>query len=267
MTPLDRFFQEFPVLKNIVFWLNDHLVIIFVVPFFLFLLFILYWTFILSPRRATKIFQNLSQQGYRPVESDDEQLMSAVEKLAPIMYHTYELSTVKETSPWKVHMACENNFQGAGRFFANIHRTVSRSPRGGGYEVRSEPTIAFFENRALPFTRDIHIAGDHSRLDPGYELSRVGDQSLGPLSSLYVFHTLDGDIDPLPPRLVQALMDCAPFLSISSEQVNKKDPFLFNARIRFTPEGWALISGELVHRQDKMDVMVEVVNLISSSML
>jgi len=266
MTPLDRFFLKFPVLKNIVFWIDDNLVFIVVIPIFLFILFIFYWALVLAPRKAGRIIKNLVRKGYNPVQSDDSRLVSAIEKLTPIMYHAYKLSTVTNTTPWSADAAYENRSGWSDRFFAHIKRSVSRNPPGGGYEVRSEFTIAFYESRALPFAQDIYIAGDKSRLDQGYGLHQVEDEALGPLSSLYVFHTSEGKLGSLPPRLIEALMDCAPILSISAEQDRKNYPFLFHARIRFTPEGWGFISNEFVYHQEKMDALVEAVNLISRSL-
>ena len=158
------------------------------------------------------------------------------------------------------------------KFFAHIKRSVTRNPPGGGYVVGSEFTAAFFESRSLPFTQDVHIAGDHYPLDADHGLQRVDDEtleSLGPLgslSSLYVFYTSTGKLNPLPSQLVEGLLESAPFLSISAEGGHKNDPFLFNARIRFTPQGWGLVSNEFIYSQEKMDALLRVVNRISESL-
>ena len=84
MTPLDRFLTQFPLLKEIIFWLEDNLVIIFVVPFFLFLLFIFYWIFVLAPRKAEQAMKSLMRDGYSLIKPDVSQLPQVVEQLTPI---------------------------------------------------------------------------------------------------------------------------------------------------------------------------------------
>jgi hypothetical protein len=266
MTPLDRFLSQYPAIKEVLFFLNDNLQLIFSVSFFLFILFIFYWTLFRAPRKAARILRSLEQKGYRPVQPDDPRLKDALERLTPIMFHNYELSTVKETSPWKVKLAYGQLDSWTNRFFAHINRSVYRTPPGKT-RWENQFTIAFFEIRPLPFSQEIHIAGDRYKLDPGYGLHAVDKDAIGSLSSRYVFHTQDGKLDSFPPLLQDALMQCAPFLSIRAvKKENLKDPFLFYARIRFTPEGWGLISNEYVYNQKKMSALLEVVDRISLSL-
>jgi hypothetical protein len=266
MTPLDRILNEYPAIKEILFFLNDNLQLIFSVSFFLFILFVFYWTLFRAPRKAARIFRSLEQKGYSPVRLDDPQLKDALERLTPIMFHNYELSTVKETSPWRVKLAYGQHDSWTKRFFAHINRSVRRKTPEG-IQLEHQFTIAFFEIRPLPFKQEVHIAGDRYKLDPEYGLHAVGKDAIGLLSSHFVIHTRDGELDSFPPLLQDALIACAPFLSIRAvKKGNLKDPFLFYARIRFTTEGWGLISNEYVYNQKKMDALLEVVDRIALSL-
>ena len=229
-------------------------------------MFVFFWTFFRAPRKAARILRSLERNGYNPVRPDDPRLKDALERLAPIMFHTYKLSTVRETSPWRVKLAYGQHDSWTNKFFALINRSVFRTPPGKR-KWEHQFTIAFFEIRPLPFSQEVHISGDRYKLDPEYGLHAVGKDAIGLLSSRFVFHTQDGKLDPLPPLLQDALIACAPFLSIRAiKKENLKDPFLFYARIRFTPEGWGLISNEYVYHQKKMSALLEVVDRISLSL-
>jgi hypothetical protein len=266
MTPLDRILNQYPAIKEILFRLNDNLPFIFSVFFILFILFVFYWTFFRAPRKAARILRSLERKGYSPVRPDDPQLKDALERLTPIMFHTYKLSTVRETSPWRVKLAYGQHNSWTNRFFALINRSVFRTPHSKR-KWEHQFTIVFFEIRPLPFSQEVHIAGDRYKLDPGYGLHAVGKDAIGLLSSRFVFYTQDGKLDPLSPLLQDALIACAPFLSIRAiKKGDLKDPFLFYARIRFTSEGWGLISNEYVYNQKKMSALLEVVDRISLSL-
>ncbi len=127
-------------------------------------------------------------------------------------------------------------------------------------------TSRFLESRVLPFNQDVHVAGDGYTLDRGYGLRTVPEDTLGRLSSGYVVHTRDGTLDPLPTGLQDALRGSAPFLSIQAATGKREEPFLFYARLRFTPAGWGLISNEFVYHQRKMVALVEVVDRVSRSL-
>ncbi len=264
MTPLDRILQKFPAAKEVLFWLNDNLALIFGIPFVLLIIFVFFWAFIWAPRRAKRILRSLEGKGYRPVTPDNPRLENALERLSPIMFHTYELSTVTETSPWRIKMAYGKHDGRTSMFFALINRSVQRTTRA---RTKNEYqfTIAFFEIRTLPFRQEFHIAGDRYTLDPKYELHAVDKEAIGLLSSSFVFHTRDGKLDVLPSTFQEALMECAPFLSIRAERRNRKH-LLHHARIRFTPEGWGLISNEFVYHKEKMNALMEAVHSISRSL-
>ena len=266
MTPLDRFFQQYPLLKDLVFMLDEYLAVIIGVPVALLILFILYWTFFLAPRKARMILASLEKQGYTPVAPDDPQLANAIARLTPLIHHAYELTTVTKTSAWRAEAAYGRSGGRSNRYFAHIRRSVHRSPPDGSYTVGPEFTIAFFERCPLPFGQDVHVAGDHYTLDPGYGLQKVASGLAEPLASLYVFHTRDGVLDTLPSRLEKALAESAILLSISAERPRLNDPFLFYARFKFTAEGWGLISNEHIHRQEKLDALVKVVDNISNAL-
>jgi hypothetical protein len=265
MTPLDRIFDKLSISKDLLALLDENLPLIVGIPFFLLILLIFFWAFIGSNRKAARIVMGLKKKGYRSVQPDDPQLKKALERLTPIMFHTYELSTVRETSPWRVKLACAQDDGWTTRYFALINRSVSRSTPQETL-LGHEFTIAFLEMRTLPFTRDVHVAGDRYTLDPQYGLTAVPAESLGALSTSYVVYSGDGTIDPLPLELRNALAESASFLSIRAEQKQGTGPFLFHARIRFTPEGWGLISSEYVYDEKKMSTLLKVVDCISKAL-
>jgi hypothetical protein len=265
MTPLDRILESFPGSRELLSRLDEYLPLIVVGSVVLLIALVFYWTFVAAPRRAVKIIENLDSKGYSPVDPQDPQLNEALQRLTPILFHTYELSTVTETSPWRVKVACARYDGGTSRYIAMINRSVSRVTREST-RLEHQFTIAFLERRTIPVSQDIHIAGDRYTLDPDYGLVKVPDEVLGVLSSAYVVHTRDGTLDALPAGLEDALMASAPALSIQAAKMNEAGRFLFHARLRFAPEGWALISNEYVCHQRKMDAVVDVADRISRSL-
>jgi hypothetical protein len=235
------------------------------VVFVVLLLLVFYWTSVAAPRRANRLLGGLERLGYSPVDPQDARLAAALARLTPIPCHTYELSTVTKTSAWRVRKAYARSDSRSNRYCALVDRAVFRTPPRGTV-VEHQFTIALLEQRALPFDQDVHFAGDRYSLDPGYHLLRVPEISLGALSSLYVAHTPDGALAPLPGSLESALIESAPFLSVEAATGIRGQPFLFSARLRFASEGWGLISNEFIYLQRKMAVFIEVVDRISRSL-
>lgn len=266
MTALDRILERLSISRDLVARLDENLPLIVGIPFVLFVLLAFFWAFTGSNRKAARILMGLKKKGYRSVQPDDPQLKKALERLTPIIFHSYELSTVQETSPWRVKLACARDDGWTTRFFALINRSVSRSTPQETI-LGHEFTIAFLEIRALPFTRDVYVAGDRYTLDPQYGLTAVPAESLGALSTSYVLYSGDGTVDPLPIELRNALAESASFLSIRAEQKEGgTSPFLLHARIRFTAEGWGLISSEYVYDEKKMSTLLRVVDRISKAL-
>lgn len=265
MTPLDRILDRFPAAREILLRLDEYLPLIVGGAIVLLIALVFSWAAFGAPRRAARLFRRLEAQGYGPARPDDLQLKQALDRLTPIMFHTYALSTVTETSPWGVKLACARYEGWTSRYVAMINRSVSRTtPQSTTLEHQF--TIAVLEMRALSFNHDVHVAGDRYTLDPQYGLRAVDEGSLGSLSSCYVVHTPDGTLAPLPTDLQKVLLDRAPFLSIRAATGSRADPFLFHARIKFTPEGWGLISSEFVYHQKKMNALMEAVDRISRSL-
>jgi hypothetical protein len=265
LTPLDRILDRFSGAREVLFRLGEYLPLIVVVALVMLIVLVVYWAFVASPRRAVRILKGLDREGYGPVAPEDPKLKEALERLTPNIFHTYELSTVTKTSPWRVKLAFARHDGRASRYFALINRSVSRAAPASTI-LEHQFTIAFLESRVLPFNQDVHVAGDGYTLDRGYGLRTVPEDTLGRLSSGYVVHTRDGTLDPLPTDLQDALMGSAPFLSIQAATGNREEPFLFHARLRFTPAGWGLISNEFVYHQRKMVALVEVVDRVSRSL-
>ena len=265
MTPLDRILERFQGARDVLFRLDEYLPLIVVGAIVLLIILVFYWTFVAAPRRAVRILESLARDGYGPLDPEDPQLREALERLTPVFFHVYELSTVTKTSPWRVKLAFARYDGRVSRYCALINRSVSRAAPASTI-LEHQFTIAFLESRVLPISQEVHVAGDRYMLDPGYGLRTVPEETLGRLSSGYVVHTRDGTLDPLPSGLQDALMKSAPFLSILAATGNREEPFLFHARLRFTPDGWGLISNEFVYHQRKMDALVEVVDRVSRSL-
>lgn len=264
MTPLDRILDRFPGTKEMLFRLDEYLPFIVVGTIVLLIIMVFYWTFAAAPRRALRILKSLKRE-YSPVDPEDPQLKEALERLTPIIFHTYELSTVTKTSPWRVKLALARYDGRVSRYCALINRSVSRTTRTSTI-LEHQFTIVFLESRVLPFRQEVHVAGDRYTLDPDYGLRTVPEDTLGRLSSAYLVCTPDGTLDPLPTSLQHALMDSGPFLSIRAATGKREEPFLFHARLKFTPDGWGLISNEFVYHRRKMDALVEVVDRISRAL-
>ena len=267
MTPLDRILADYPGVNEFLLRVEDDLPLIVGGGLVLLIVLVFLWTFVVTPRRAVRALRSLEGEGYAPVSADDPQLRRTLDRLTPIMFHTYALSTVTEASPWRVKLAYVRHDGRATRYFALINRSVSRTtPQATMLE--HEFTIAFLEARALPFRQDLHIAGDRYKLDPRYGLRPVDEHAVGRLSSYFVVHSADGEFAPLPAGLEEALEEISALLSVRAVDgpPSRSGPFVVHARLRFTPEGWALISSEYVYHQEKMNALREAVDRIARSL-
>ncbi len=267
MTPLDRILADYPGVKELLLRVGDNLPLIVGGGLALLIVLVFFWTFVAAPRRAVRALRSLEREGYAPVSADDPQLRTALDRLTPIMFHTYALSTVTETSPWRVKLAYVRYDGRATRYFALINRSVSRTTTEAT-KIEHEFTIAFLEARALPFSHDLHLAGDHYKLDPQYGLRPVDEHAVGRLSAYFVVHTEDGELAPLPAGLEDALAESSALLSVQAEKkpASRSGPFLFHARLKFTSAGWALISSEYVYHEEKMSALREAVDRIARSL-
>lgn len=264
MTPLDRMLEPYPALKEAIFWTGDHLGLIVGLPFALLFLFILYWTFYLAPRNAKRILGNLKKRGYYPLPPEDSKLKEAIERLTPVMFHPYELSTVDETSPWKIDMAYGSSHGGKDRILAHINRTVKRSPRAKMI-WEHEFSVVLLEVGPLAVGGEVHVVGDGYDLDPDYGLRKVeGIES--PLSATFDFYTADGKLPSFPPALKEALMECATLLSIKGSKAESSSPYIFHARLKFTSGGWGLVSNEFIYSREKMDALLGAADRLSAAL-
>lgn len=86
-----------------------------------------------------------------------------------------------------------------------------------------------------------------------------------PLVALFDFYAADAAPVAVPSTLQKALLECSPFLSLQGSR-KKGESFLFHARLRFTPEGWGLISDEFANDMKKMDVLLQSADEISRAL-
>lgn len=267
MTPLDRILADHPGVKELLLRIGDNLPLIVVGGLALLIVLVFFWTFVAAPRRAVRALTSLERDGYAPVRADDPQLSTALDRLTPIMFHTYSLSTVRETSPWRVKLAYVRHDGRATRYFALINRSVSRTTPQAT-KLEHEFTIAFLEARPLPFSHDLHLAGDCYELDPQYGLYPVDEHAVGRLSAYFGVYTKDGTFASLPAGLEDALMERSALLSVRAERepALRSDPFIFHARLRFASAGWGLISSEYIYHQEKMSAFRETVDRIARSL-
>lgn len=265
MTPLDRMLEPYPFLKEAFLWTGDHLGLIVGLPFALFFLFILYWTFYLAPRNAKRALGKLKNRGYYPLPPEDSKLKEAVGHLTPIMFHAYELSTVDETSPWKIDLAYGSSQGGKDRIVAHINRTVKRSPHAKMI-WEHEFSVVLLEVGSLDVEGEIHVVGDGYKLDPDYGLRKVEEGIEPTLSGNFAFYTADGKLPAFPPALREALMECSTLLSIKGSEPKPSSPYIFHARLKFTPGGWGLISNELVYTGEKMNALLDAADRLSAAL-
>src|SRR3989304_2002816 len=104
MTPLDRILDRFHGAREMLFRLDEYFPLIVGGAIVLLIVLVCYWAFVAGPRRAVRILKGLQREGYGPADPDDPKLKEALERLTPVIFHTYELSTVTETSPWRVKL-------------------------------------------------------------------------------------------------------------------------------------------------------------------
>lgn len=238
MTFLDQLYQKFPELENIVCWIGDNSGGLFAAAFYPFLIFIFYLIFT-ERRKAIQNLKSLIRKGYNPIQPEDSGLAKAVEKLIPVMWKFYNPSNVIGImTPWTVERAYKKKSGRSNMYFAHIRSTVHVKDVRYASASENYHTIAFFEKCELPFTQDIDIAGGSNIHElEAYELKRVDDKAQGTLFSLYYFYTSDGTLESLPSGFSEALVNCAPFLSMRAKRHKWTDPIFLEARLRFTPQG------------------------------
>lgn len=263
MTLLDHLRKLFPVREEVLSWLSDHLPLIVGIPLVLTILLGIIWTWYIAPRRARRILQGMAAKGYSPLQPDDPQLLTAVRRLTPLIYTTYEESAVKEKGPWRVEQAQICSHSGRTRYIAHISRVVSISTPQVTRTDR-DFSVVFLETGRLPVDKEVHVVGDGHRLDPAFGLQKVEAGLNAPLLALFDFYTEDGTLAAFPSALQEALRECSPFLSLHGSR-KKSESYLFHARMKFAQDGWGLISDEFAHAADKMDVLMKTADEISGS--
>lgn len=264
MTPLDQLIEFFPLLKEVLPWVSDHLPLIVGIPFVLTIFLVFIWSGYIAPRRAKRIIQSMLTKEYSPLPLDDQHLQEAVTRLTPLIYTTYRESTVKEKGPWRVELAYVQTRAGKTRFFAHLSRFVSISTPQVTRRDR-DFSLVFLETVQLPLDKEVHVVGDGYRLDQEHGLQKVEAGLEAPLPALFDFYTLDGTLTSFPLALKEALLECSLFLSLHGTR-KKDNPYLFHARLKFTPNGWGLISDEFVYNTKKMDRLMHTVERISRAL-
>lgn len=265
MTPIDRLITLFPVLGDVLPWLGDHLPLLVGIPVVLCILLGFFWSGFIAPRRAKRVLQGLVARGYSPLRQDDPQLLSAVRRLTPLIYTTYEESAVKEKGPWRVEQALAGSCFGRTRFIAHLSRVVSISTPQVT-RVDRDFSVVCLETGRLPVGMELHVVGDGHRLDPAHGLQKVEAGLEAPLLDLFDFYAEDAARAAFLLTLQKALLECSPFLSLQGSR-NKSESYLFHARLKFTPEGWGLISDEFASDAKKMDALVQSADRISRALL
>lgn len=264
MTPLDRLIKLFPVLGDVLPWLGDHLPLLVGAPVAFGILLGFFWVGFIAPRRAKRVLQGLVARGYSPLRQDDPQLLSAVRLLTPLVYTTYEEAAVKERGPWRVERALAGSSSGRTRFIAHLSRVVSVSTPQVSRTDRDFSVVCLEAGR-LPVGMELHVVGDGHRLDPAHGVQKVEAGLEAPLVALFDFYAGDAARAVVPAALQQALLECSPFLSLQGSR-KKSESYLFHARLKFTPEGWGLISDEFVSDRKKMDALVNAADRISRAL-
>ncbi len=162
--PLDRVLDRFPGAREVLLRLDEYLPFIVVGA----LVLVFFWAFVAGPRRAGRILKGLEKEGYGPVDAEDPQLKEALERLTPIIFHTYGLSTVTKTSPWRVKLAFARDDGRKRRYYALINRSVSRAARASTI-LEHQFTIAFLESRVLPFNQTRRASPREARCDVRFD--------------------------------------------------------------------------------------------------
>ncbi|MBI5640369.1 MAG: hypothetical protein HZA17_08090 [Nitrospirae bacterium] len=264
MTPLDRLIELFPLMKVVLPWVSDHLPLLVGIPFVLVIVLVFIWAGYIAPRRAKRILKSMLAREYSPLPLDDPHLQEAVTRLTPLIFTTYREETVREKGPWRVELAYVQTRAGRTRFFAHLSRFASISTSQVTRRDR-DFSLVFLETVRMPVDKEVHVVGDGYRLDPEHGLQKVEAGIEAPLPALFDFYTEDASLAAFPAALKEALLECSPFLSLRGTR-KKGASYLFHARLKFTPNGWGLVSDEFVHSAKKMDELMNAVERISQSL-
>jgi hypothetical protein len=128
------------------------------VPAGLGLLALLYWMFIVVPRRTRRIFARLASQGYRVVDPKDPDLELALSTLPPI--YQYDPVQGFDTEPWQVRHVVAASWGDRTRYVVDAVR--GQRELGGGTSARRayvlRYTVMVLEQGSLELPCDLHVS-------------------------------------------------------------------------------------------------------------
>ena len=193
--------------------------------FLLLVALLLVWTFVIAPRRARRLLQELAESGYVEIEAAAPELQAAVQTLAPILLE----GTVRfEEGSRRILNGLIRQSGGHPRFVVNTAHT----DEAGSDAITIWQTLVL-ESR--PLGLDTEFSVRRTRLgwvgrEARFGFREVTVPGLSPeFTALFSVYSRDGREVSLSPPLQRALLEVASILPDSSQ-----------SNTRFGPHGWGI---------------------------
>lgn len=266
MTFLDRLMESFPWLKTFIDYAEQYGGPVMAISFFFFMLLIFYWIFVVVPKRVQLLFDKLSRKGYADVDPAESGLALIVEKLAPIYDHHPRKGY--PIPPWKIIKAISDSHKRGTRYFIYASRLqIESSGSGPGNANSLRHCVMVLEKRKFEFPEAVYLkpadsAGGHKTCDSRYNLKKAVPENKSPFFDKYAFFTKSGSMAVFPDTLretLTSLLSLFVIQKISAVQI-------WGVNLKFSQEGWGLLSSEQIYKPEAMDKFMEAADLISDSL-
>jgi hypothetical protein len=259
---VQEFFDKYPVLKQVLDFLEQNGGLILVIVFTILMIYIFYWIIVIAPRRVRQVFTELSTMGYSDADTDSKEVEQTVDLLAPI----YPISPRKdqEIPEWKMHLALRRYAAGnTTRYIVNVSR--SQIDKVGRMNSTLRKTNLILEKRDLNFSEPVYI---YPFKNPGsvqweerHKLQKITSGLDKELLKKYHVYSKSAVIKYFPKTLIDALMTVCDTLCDTSLYC-----FQGGVILKFQKEGWGICPANEIYKITDMKVLIKIADDISNAL-
>jgi hypothetical protein len=259
---LQALFDKYPILNQILDFLEQYGGLIFAAAFFALMFYIFYWIIVIAPRRVRKVFFELSAMGYSTTDPDSKEMSQIITQLSPI----YPIGPRKdqEVPEWKKRLAVKR-YSGSDvtRYIINVSR--SQIDKLGKMNSTFRKTNLILEKRNLQFSEPVYIYPVKNRCNVSweerYKLKKISSGLDKAFLEKYHAYSTSGEIQQFPSSFRAVLINSCAVLCDTSR-------FCFQGGVilNFQKEGWGICPANEIYHFKDMKVLLEIVDAISRAL-
>ena len=264
--PLDPLLDRMPALRSALEWLSERLGYVMGLSCGTPIAALLFWAFVIVPRRLDRWLDGLERSGWSRVSADDPEARSAFARLTPLLRAARPIAGAAR-GELRIRRALRNG----SRYLARAWQSVPEMSRGHTTNVLHRFFVVV-EPRPLGVTGELFITGRHGVHDiPNPEAriagtdARAVNHGLDPIFARHysVYARGDAPVD-VPDRLQRALVELAPLL-VAGAGPRWTSHWLPDSNLRVGPDGWGFTCGDL-SRREVMDEIPRVADAVSGAL-